>query len=245
MWRAVVFGLVAAALPAAAQSARFSGIGGFGKSQAVNVGSPFAGPARGAFPLGPFSPGIGAAQQIQSLGPYCGLHLLDCPDFGAAFSLFSRNLYGGYFPYAGGYVYPFGGGYVNPFSGAFMQAPGSPGDSQTGGDRQEDESRAVRLRRMTADADTPAPALYTQNTTAIVPAMRSARPMPSTVLVFRDGSRIEVESYAVAGKVLYEFAPQWTRSIPLSDLDLPATVRANSERGIELHIPNNPAAERP
>jgi hypothetical protein len=58
-----------------------------------------------------------------------------------------------------------------------------------------------------------------------------------TVLVFRDQRKQEVQNYAIVGQTLWSFAPQHTQKIPLSDLDLPATTKANDERGITFRVP--------
>jgi hypothetical protein len=60
---------------------------------------------------------------------------------------------------------------------------------------------------------------------------------PSTVLVFKDGHRSEVFNYAVVGDTLFDFSADRTRKILLADLDLPATQRANDDRGVDFQIP--------
>ena len=60
---------------------------------------------------------------------------------------------------------------------------------------------------------------------------------PATVLVFRDQRKREVQNYAIVGQTLWNFAPQHTEKIPLSDLDLPATTKANDERGVDFRLP--------
>jgi hypothetical protein len=60
---------------------------------------------------------------------------------------------------------------------------------------------------------------------------------PATVLVFRDQRRQEVQNYAIVGQTLWSFAPQHTQKISLSDLDLPATTKANDERGVDFRLP--------
>lgn len=60
---------------------------------------------------------------------------------------------------------------------------------------------------------------------------------PATVLVFRDQHKQEVQNYAIVGQTLWNFAPQHTQKIPLSDLDLPATTKANDERGVDFRLP--------
>jgi hypothetical protein len=62
--------------------------------------------------------------------------------------------------------------------------------------------------------------------------------MRPTVLVFRDQHKQEVENYAIVGQMLWAFSPQHQR-IPLSELDLPATQRANEERGVDFNVPGS------
>ena len=57
-----------------------------------------------------------------------------------------------------------------------------------------------------------------------------------TVLVFKDGHQMEVANYAIMGSNLYLFAGDH-RKIPLSDLDLDATVKVNEERGTDFRVP--------
>ncbi len=54
------------------------------------------------------------------------------------------------------------------------------------------------------------------------------------VLVYHDGRRVEVENYAVLGQTLWVFRRQATRRIPLADLDLDATRKANEDRGTDF-----------
>jgi hypothetical protein len=64
---------------------------------------------------------------------------------------------------------------------------------------------------------------------------------PSTLLVFKDGHRSEVLNYAIVGDTLFDFAEGRSRKILLADLDLPATRRANDDRGVDFQIPANTA----
>lgn len=65
----------------------------------------------------------------------------------------------------------------------------------------------------------------------------SAEEEPRTVLIFKDGRQMEVSNYAIMGSTLYLFAGDH-RKISLADLDLPATEKANDDRGIEFRVPN-------
>jgi hypothetical protein len=60
---------------------------------------------------------------------------------------------------------------------------------------------------------------------------------PSTVLVFKDGHQVDVVNYAIVGDTLFNFADGRTRKILLADLDLPATHKANDDRGVDFQIP--------
>ena len=63
-----------------------------------------------------------------------------------------------------------------------------------------------------------------------------ARAVESIVLIFRDGHQQEVTNYAIMGQTVYVF-DQRTQKIAVGDLDLPATVKANDDRGVEFQLP--------
>jgi hypothetical protein len=69
-----------------------------------------------------------------------------------------------------------------------------------------------------------------------------AAPVDPTVLVFRDGHKQEVANYAIMGQTVYVFDDH-TKKIALADLDLPATIKANDDRGREFQVPP-PAAPK-
>lgn len=87
---------------------------------------------------------------------------------------------------------------------------------------------------LSTPADTPRP----------VPATRP-RPeptAPATVLIFRDGRQAEIHNYAVVGQVLWIFSEERARKVPLADLDLDASRKANEERGVEFAVQAKPTA---
>ena len=65
-------------------------------------------------------------------------------------------------------------------------------------------------------------------------AATAPEPHISTVLVFRDGQRTEVQNYGIVGQTLWIFSEQHARKVPIADLDLKATQQVNDERGVEL-----------
>ena len=70
---------------------------------------------------------------------------------------------------------------------------------------------------------------------------REATPREPTVLVFRDGHRQQVSNYAIMGQTVYVLDDR-TQKIPLANLDVPATIKANDDRGMEFNVP---AVQRP
>ena len=100
------------------------------------------------------------------------------------------------------------------------------------------------LRQEQADGDRD---LYARSARAPRPAVGNEQQgtsiMPATVLVYRDQHTKEIQNYAIVGQTLWTFAPQHTEKIPLSDLDLSATAKANDNRGITFRIPTSNEAQ--
>lgn len=71
---------------------------------------------------------------------------------------------------------------------------------------------------------------------APVPVTPPAPVTPTTMLVFRDGHRMEIQNYAVIGQTLWDLDQRASTKIPLSDLDLEATQRENAARGIRFSV---------
>lgn len=64
-----------------------------------------------------------------------------------------------------------------------------------------------------------------------------AKPLPATVLIFRDGHKLEIQNYAITGATLYNLSDSAPHQVSLDDLDLAATKKANSDRGIPFRLP--------
>jgi len=71
-------------------------------------------------------------------------------------------------------------------------------------------------------------ALHQETTTAV----------PPTVLVFRDQRKQDVQNYAIVGQTLWIFSPERTQKVPLADVDLDATQKANDARGVDFRVPS-------
>jgi len=69
--------------------------------------------------------------------------------------------------------------------------------------------------------------------------------LPPTAFIFRDGHREESDNYSIISGVIYARGDywatgQWSKQIKLSQLDLPATIKANQQQGITFRIPAAP-----
>jgi hypothetical protein len=134
-----------------------------------------------------------------------------------------------------GFYYPWGyGGYYDPFwwdSGSSYDEDYER-DRATANEMNRQSLEEQRMRREEeADGDQD---LYSRS----APAPREQDSvLPPTVLVFRDEHKQEIRNYAIVGQTLWNFAPQHTQKIPLSDLDLPATTKANDDRGLTFRVP--------
>ncbi len=66
---------------------------------------------------------------------------------------------------------------------------------------------------------------------------RSKSDSDKTELVFRDKHVEEVQNYAIVGQTLWILSGQRARKIPLTELDIPATKKANDDRGVDFQLP--------
>jgi hypothetical protein len=79
---------------------------------------------------------------------------------------------------------------------------------------------------------------------ANIPKQRAHAELP-TVLIFRDGHREQVPEYAIVDSILYAGGDywqsgRWTKNIQLSALDIPATMKANHDNGVDFTLPSAP-----
>ena len=69
--------------------------------------------------------------------------------------------------------------------------------------------------------------------------------LPPAILVFRDGRTQEIGKYVIVGSTIYTSADywssgSWTRKVQIAELDLPATLKLNQERGAKFSLPSGP-----
>jgi thiol-disulfide isomerase/thioredoxin len=70
-------------------------------------------------------------------------------------------------------------------------------------------------------------------------ASLSPKPNPTTILVFTNGERLEVDHYTIDSVVLHVAVGGQQRSVPLSALDIKTTIAVNHQRGIDLKLPQS------
>jgi hypothetical protein len=63
-----------------------------------------------------------------------------------------------------------------------------------------------------------------------------------TLLIFKDGRKVEVGNYAILGETLFDLTPGHSRKVALADLDIEATRKMNDDRGVAFQLPPSPQA---
>ena len=127
-----------------------------------------------------------------------------------------------------------------------VPVPYQPDEAQGAGDDSEDDADyqggPTVFDRRGSGADSYVPPLKDvpsphsdQVADAFPPAPES--PQEPTVLVFKDGEKLEVGNYAIVGATLFDLSPGHHRKIMLADLDLDATQKLNDDRGVIFQLP--------
>lgn len=159
------------------------------------------------------------------------------PFFGAGFG-FGNPFFG--FPFFGasyipGFSYPYDYSYLPPEPQQQPVAVESPTSAS-------DVQLAVQIQRLSdeiADLRGEQALQRTQNRPAPPPgtSMSVVPPAASTTFVFRDGSRVSAQNYAITGQTLWVLSEHTAKKFPLANLDRPATEQVNAASGVELHLP--------
>lgn len=160
-------------------------------------------------------------------------------------AFFHHRHFFGAWPYAGYYVYPYwyygddwdyddnsfaADSYQNYSPDYYQNYPppdysSSYGDSRVQADIDRLENEVDRLRQEREARESSAA------------QSRSKSDSETTALVFRDKHTEEVKNYAIVGQTLWVLSGQRARKIPLTELDIPATKKANDDRGVDFQLP--------
>lgn len=75
--------------------------------------------------------------------------------------------------------------------------------------------------------------------------LETTRQLPPAVLVFRDGHKEEITRYTIIGGTIYTKKNywnngSWARKVPIAELNVPATLKLNKERGANFTLPSGP-----
>ncbi len=142
-------------------------------------------------------------------------------------------------PYAGYYGYPY---YSDPgyygddsYSADSYQSYPAPDYSTAYVDNSAEQAEIDRLENEVDRLREERQARESQASGAS--QSRPKTDLPPTQLVFRDKRTEEVQNYAIVGQTFWVLGEQRARKIPLADLDIPATKKANDDRGVEFQLP--------
>jgi hypothetical protein len=140
-------------------------------------------------------------------------------------SHFARNRYANYgsafLPWYGDY------GFDDGYAPEYYPQPASPSPSPVvivmqGQQRPATPSEAPKLTEVPQVQERPL-----------------SKPLPPTLFVFTNGKKLETSRYMLTAASLEVEVGRQQRTVPLSALDVDATIAANRERGIDLKIPSN------
>ncbi len=194
-----------------------------------------------------------ATASVTSLGPYgyCCQRPSNIPFRNPAFpNRYNRRGYRGSYGYGYGYTYavPY---YVYPAdNSADYSGSGGGGPYLYSGPPQGPAPPAEQTLHIIVDTAPTHPIAKDQlaeeqlQPATPPPAPQEAKPGVPTVLVFRDGHTQEVTNYAIMGPTVYVF-DKLPKKIALADLDVPATVKANDDQGVEFQVPKVSQSSKP
>jgi hypothetical protein len=91
--------------------------------------------------------------------------------------------------------------------------------------------------RMKAQASQPPP--LSPAAPAVQEPVTPPPPVPATVIVLRDGRRLETSNYAIMDQTLWNFSARPIQKIPVSSIDISASEKANADRGVDFSMAVN------
>jgi hypothetical protein len=113
------------------------------------------------------------------------------------------------------------------------QAP-PPVDSTTQVLANEIDKLTEQVQQLTAQRQAQAAQAPAFEPEGPAPQAQTVPPVPSTILVLRDGKKVETDNYAVMGATFWNFSAHPVQRIPIAQIDVSASRQANELRGIEF-----------
>jgi hypothetical protein len=137
----------------------------------------------------------------------------------------------GYF--AAPYYYPFGDYGTSSFN-PYPYDPADDPNASAGADvtanllGEQIQRLSAQVEQLKSEQQPAPPANASQA------APQEAPPVAPITVVLRDGQRLQVASYAVMGRVFWDFSKQPGRRIPVADIDVAASTKATEAAGGEF-----------
>lgn len=94
-----------------------------------------------------------------------------------------------------------------------------------------------QLRNQTGTSDIREESSAATVATPSSPPSSPPEPQPTTMLVFKDGHKLEITNYVIQGATLFNLGDKGPRKIALADLDVNQTVKVNDDRGVVFTLP--------
>jgi hypothetical protein len=154
-----------------------------------------------------------------------------------------RHFGRGFYPWWGwGYAYPWGYGDLGWYddqgwyeNNAYTTSQNYQPEYDTGNYQVEQQQQA-EINRLQDEVQS----LRDEREAEQQKQMPRAKPQSQpTELVFRDHHTEEIQNYAITDHTLWILTAERATRVPLSELDIPATQKANEERGVEFELPGS------
>ena len=139
------------------------------------------------------------------------------------------GFYSPYFWSSPFYTSPFYSGYSEP---AYVTNPNPVVQSSVVG--PNDVELSYQVQRLSQEIEQ-----LRADESARLSAQVQQQPQPPpipTILVFRDGHRLEIQNYAIVGQTLWVLEEKTSTKISVADLDLDATQKENRARGVRFPL---------
>lgn len=151
-----------------------------------------------------------------------------------------RGAQAGFFAYLAPNVvgFPYGFDQVPLFGDEEDDQSVAPQPEDYGGPAASEEAEAPP-----AEEGGSGPGNYRPEYRSIVPSNQTSAPaqvtpQPATTLVFNNGRPNEkIQNYVLTSTTLYDFNNGFRREIPLSEINVPATIAANRSAGVDFSLP--------